>query len=76
MDAIVGNTQEAKPPFDHDRLDRLMEEADFDFLIAASKHNVQYLLGGYRFILFSAMEAIGHSRYLPIVIYVRERPEE
>ena len=33
-----------------------------------SKHNVQYLLGGYRFIFFAAMDAIGHSRYLPIVV--------
>jgi Xaa-Pro aminopeptidase len=32
---------------------------------------VQYLLGGYRFIFFSAMDAIGHSRYLPIVVYRR-----
>ena len=68
MDAIVENTQEAKPPFDQDRLDRLMEEADLDFVVAASKHNVQYLLGGYKFIFFSAMDAIGHSRYLPLVI--------
>jgi len=75
MDAIVGTTQEAKPPFDQERLDRLMEEADFDFLIAASKHNVQYLLGGYKFIFFSAMDAIGHSRYLPLVIYEKGRPD-
>jgi Xaa-Pro aminopeptidase len=75
MDAIVGNTQEAKPPFDQNRLDRLMEEADLDFLIAASKHNVQYLLGGYKFIFFSAMDAIGHSRYLPLVIYEKGKPE-
>src|SRR5688572_30280563 len=75
MDAIVGNTQEAKPPFDQNRLDRLMEEADLDFLIAASKHNVQYLLGGYKFIFFAAMDAIGHSRYLPLVIYERARPD-
>jgi hypothetical protein len=31
-------------------------------------YNVQYLLGGYRFIFFSAMDAIGHSRYLPVVV--------
>ena len=75
MDAVPGNTQEAKPPFDQSRLDRLMEEADLDFLIAASKHNVQYLLGGYKFIFFSAMDAIGHSRYLPLVIYEKGRPD-
>ena len=62
-------------PFDQGRVDRLMEEAGLDVLVATSKHNVQYLLGGYRFIFFSAMDAIGHSRYLPIVIYHKGRPE-
>ena len=79
MDAVPGNTQEAqvetRTPFDQSRLDRLMEDADLDFLIAASKHNVQYLLGGYKFIFFSAMDAIGHSRYLPLVIYEKGRPD-
>jgi Xaa-Pro aminopeptidase len=62
-------------PFDHARVDRLMEEAGIDVLFATSKHNVQYLLGGYKFIFFSAMDAIGHSRYLPVVVYQRGRPE-
>lgn len=75
MDAAAETTRGATPPFDQDRLDRLMEEADLDFLVATSKHNVQYLLGGYRFIFFSAMDAIGHSRYLPLVIYERGRPD-
>ena len=35
----------------------------------------QYLLGGYKFIFFSAMDAIGHSRYLPVLIYEKGRPE-
>jgi len=63
-------------PFDTQRADRLMEEAGIDVLVATSKHNTQYLLGGYRFIFFSAMDAIGHSRYLPIVIYVKGQPEQ
>lgn len=62
-------------PFDQARVDRIMEEQGIDVLVATSKHNVQYLLGGYRFIFFSAMDAIGHSRYLPIVIYEKGRPE-
>ena len=53
-------------PFDQERVDRLMDEAGIDVLLATSKHNVQYLLGGYKFIFFSAMDAIGHSRYLPV----------
>ncbi len=42
-----------------------MDEAGLDVLIATSRHNVQYLLGGYRFFFFDVMEAIGTSRYLP-----------
>jgi Xaa-Pro dipeptidase len=57
------------------RIDRLMEAAGLDVLLVTSKHNVQYLLGGYRFIFFMAMDAIGHSRYLPIVIYQRGKPD-
>jgi Xaa-Pro aminopeptidase len=62
-------------PFDTRRLDTLMEEAGVDVLLATSKHNTQYLLGGYRFIFFVAMDAIGHSRYLPVVVYEKGRPE-
>ena len=57
--------------YDFEHLDALMEEAGLDVLLISSKHNVQYLLGGYRFIFFAAMDAIGHSRYLPIFVYLR-----
>ncbi|TIX35268.1 MAG: aminopeptidase P family protein, partial [Mesorhizobium sp.] len=40
-------------PFDAVRLAALMEEARIDVLIASSKHNVRYLLGGYQFNFFS-----------------------
>ncbi|WP_370322085.1 M24 family metallopeptidase [Oricola sp.] len=63
-------------PYDFGHLDDLMEKAGIDVLLATSKHNVQYLLGGYRFIFFSAMDAIGHSRYLPIVAYIKGAPEK
>jgi Xaa-Pro aminopeptidase len=62
-------------PFDHRKLDRLMAEADLDVLIVSSKHNVAYLLGNYRFFFFDYMDAIGLSRYLPLFVYVRGRPE-
>jgi Xaa-Pro aminopeptidase len=62
-------------PFDQARVDRLMDEAGIDVLLATSKHNTQYLLGGYKFIFFSAMDAIGHSRYLPIVVYEKGAPD-
>lgn len=35
-------------PFDTARLDRLMDEAGINLLVATSKHNIQYLLGGHR----------------------------
>ena len=52
-----------------------MEEAGIDVLLATSKHNTQYLLGGYKFIFFAAMDAIGHSRYLPVVVYEKGGPD-
>ncbi|MEP9374355.1 Xaa-Pro peptidase family protein [Mesorhizobium sp. KR1-2] len=75
MNIAAGTTRESHPPFDHAKLDRLMDEAGIDVLVATSKHNVQYLLGGYKFIFFSAMDAIGHSRYLPVLIYEKGRPD-
>jgi Xaa-Pro aminopeptidase len=61
-------------PFDVDKLDRLMEEAGVDVLLATSKHNVQYLLGAERAIFFDYMDALGVSRYLPVVIYPKGAP--
>jgi Xaa-Pro aminopeptidase len=63
-------------PFDSRRLDGLMEEAGIDVLLATSKHNVQYLLGGHRAFFFDYMDAMGLSRYLPIVIYPKGDPEK
>ncbi len=62
-------------PFDAGRLDALLEEAGIDALIVTSKHNIQYLLGGYRFFFFDHFDAIGVSRYLPILVYVKGHPE-
>ena len=76
MDQMKTGADQGFAPPDLARIDRLMEAAGLDVLVATSKHNVQYLLGGYRFIFFSAMDAIGHSRYLPIVVYRRGRAEE
>ena len=63
-------------PFDADRLDRLMDEAGLDVLLATSKHNVQYLLGGHRAFFFDYMDAMGLSRYLPVVIYPKGAPDK
>ncbi|MCY3997048.1 MAG: Xaa-Pro peptidase family protein [Rhodobacter sp.] len=62
-------------PYSLDHLDALMDAAGIDVLLATSKHSVRYLLGGYQFIFFSAMDAIGHSRYLPVLVYVKGQPD-
>lgn len=61
--------------FDTDRLDSLLDDAGIDVLIASSKHNIQYLLGGYRFFFFDAQDAAGVSRYLPLFIYFKGQAE-
>ena len=63
-------------PFDHARLDRLMDEAGIDLVIATSKHNVQYLLGGHRANFFDYMDATGVTRYLPVLVYAKGAPEK
>lgn len=64
-------------PFDADQLDRLMDDAGIDVLIASTKHNVQYLMGDdYRFFFFDYMDAIGRSRYLPLFVYPKGAPEK
>src|SRR5262249_61006391 len=63
-------------PFDAQRLDRLMDEAGIDVLLATSKHNVQYLLGGHRAFFFDYMDAMGLSRYLPIMLYPKGKPDK
>lgn len=62
------------PPFSFSYLDDLMEKAGMDVLLATSKHNVHYLTGGHRHFFFDHADAIGVSRYLPIVIYEKGRP--
>ncbi len=63
-------------PFDHSRLDRLMDAAGIDLLLATSKHNVQYLLGGHRANFFDYMDATGVTRYLPVLVYPKGAPEK
>ena len=63
-------------PFDTARLDRLMDEAGIDVLVATSKHNVQYLLGGHRAFFFESMDAMGLSRYLPVFVYQKGAPQK
>jgi Xaa-Pro aminopeptidase len=71
---MFGPVVKGSPPFDAAKLDRLMEAAGLDALIVTSKHNIRYLLGGYSFYFFQAMDAIGISRYLPVLVYARGKP--
>lgn len=79
--AQAARTPEARPAndkslaFNSDRLDEHLDAAGIDVLIASSKHNIQYLLGGYRFFFFDAQDAVGLSRYLPLFIYFKGQPE-
>src|SRR6476620_3656856 len=72
----VAQREQLAIPFDTKRLDRLMEEAGIDVLLSTSKHNVQYLLGGHRAFFFDYMDAMGLSRYLPIVIHPKGAPDK
>jgi Xaa-Pro aminopeptidase len=63
-------------PFDAGHLDRLLDDAGIDVLVATSRHNIQYLLGGYRFFFFESMDAIGTTRYLPALVYRKGKPEQ
>ncbi len=69
--APVTAASPADLPYSFERLDALMEAQGIDALVATSKHAVRYLLGGYAYIFFSAMDAIGKSRYLPAFVYLR-----
>ncbi len=71
----VGIQGAAGLPFDNKHLDRLLEAADVDILLVTSKHNIQYMMSGYRFFFFDQFDAIGITRYLPILVYPRGRPD-
>jgi len=63
-------------PFDSQRLDSLMDDAGIDVLLATSKHNARYLLGGHHALFFEHFDAVGVSRYMPIVVYPKGAPEK
>jgi Xaa-Pro aminopeptidase len=73
----LAEAETRKPiPFDVEQLDKLLDDAGIDVLVATSKHNIQYLLGGYRFFFFDSMDAVGVSRYLPALVYRKGKPEQ
>ena len=72
---VHGKISAVDVPFNVERLDRLMDAAGVDVVLACSPHNVSYLLGGYRFFMFAHGTVMGVSRYLPMLGYVRGAPE-
>jgi Xaa-Pro aminopeptidase len=76
LSALLFAKADAVLSFDVARLDALLDEAGIDAVLISSKHNIQYLFGGYRFFFFDHFDAIGVSRYLPILIYVKGRPDQ
>ncbi|MDQ2080656.1 Xaa-Pro peptidase family protein [Xanthobacteraceae bacterium Astr-EGSB] len=69
-------TTERTIPFETEQLDRLMDQAGFDILLATSKHNIQYLTGGHRSQFFETMDAIALTRFLPVFVYRKGAPRE
>jgi Xaa-Pro aminopeptidase len=76
MDLNVSAPNSAKPPFDHARLDSLLERAGLDVILISSRHNLRYLMGGYSFFFFDGFEAFGTSKYFPLILYTRGKPEQ
>jgi Xaa-Pro aminopeptidase len=73
--AVTESALRKPMPFDAKQLDKLLDDAGIDVLVATSKHNIQYLLGGYRFFFFDTMDAAGTSRYLPALVYQKGKPD-
>jgi Xaa-Pro aminopeptidase len=65
-----------QPPFDADRLDALLEDADVDLVLATSHLNVRYLLGGHYFWLKRFSHATGPTAWIPFVGYPAGRRDE
>ena len=76
MNDLSNLSATAALPFDAALLDGLMDHGGIDAVLASSKHNVQYLLGGHRSGFFDYMDAIGLSRYLPVFVYSKGKPED
>jgi Xaa-Pro aminopeptidase len=71
----MDTSSKTRLPFDSAHLDRLLDEAGIDILLVTSKHNIQYLTGGHRFFFHDYADAIGVSRYMPVLIYPRGKAE-
>lgn len=62
-------------PFDGAKLDRLMEEAGADLVLAFTRHNIRYLCGGYFYHFHERFQAIAEAQYTPLLGVPRAQPE-
>lgn len=62
-------------PFDAKKLDRLMQDAGLDLLLACTRHNVRYLTGGYYYHFHAHATRMAQTQYLPFVGLPRGRME-
>ena len=60
-------------PFDAKKLNRLMEGAGLELILACTRHNVRYLTGGYYYHFLARMPRFGRTQYLPFVGLPRGR---
>ncbi len=65
-----------QPPYDSEKLDRLMEESDVDLVLASTRENVRYLCGGYYFHFHERFTAMGEGQYMALAGISRGAVEE
>src|ERR1700733_15260603 len=76
IEMLDSSTRPMASPFDATQLDRLMDQAGLNEIIATTKHNLQYFLGAHSSFLFDNLDTIGISRYLPAFAYPKGAPDK
>lgn len=56
-----------KIPFKYEELQKMMHNSGLDIVVANSRHNVRYVLGGYFYHFHENSTRMGQSQYLPFV---------
>lgn len=63
------------PPYDSEKLDRLMDAAGVDLILTNSQHNARYLTGGYFYHFHERFDAMGIGRYMALIGVPKGGPE-
>lgn len=63
-------------PFDVKKLDRLMDAAGLDLVLACTRHNIRYLTGGYYYHFHVNAPRMAQTQYLPFVGLPRGRMDK